>query len=75
LSPIRLSNLFDPRAQKRAGKAQPERTAPAQRESAPVRQCLGPELARHRVGERQHLRRGRQALPASLANCAITDTE
>ncbi len=67
---MRASYLFDPRAQKTAGKAQPARTAPAHRESPPQPERLGPWRARDGVGERQHLRHGRQTLPAPLAAVA-----
>ena len=67
---MRASNLFDPRAQKTAGKAQPARTAPAHCESPPRPERLGSWRARHGVGERQHLRHGRQTLPAPLAAVA-----
>ena len=62
--------MFNPRAQKPAGKAQPERTAPTHRETAPRCERLGPGPVGHGVGDRQHPRPRRQTLPAPLAAIA-----
>jgi hypothetical protein len=62
--------VFNRRAQKRAGKAQPERTAPTHRESAPAPERFTPRAARHGLGDRQHPRPRRQTLPAPLAAIA-----
>ncbi len=69
-SPIRRTKVFHRRAQKAAGKAQPGRTAPTHRESAPVPERLGLGSVGHGVGDRQHPHHRRQALPTPFAAIA-----